>query len=63
MEQYIIGDRNPPFWCKERITPYKKMNGTIGYEFYGRDGTLALNKGDRLFRSENGKDIFVRKRG
>lgn len=63
MEMYIIGDRNPPFWCKRRLMPCMKMNGETGYEFYGRTGTLMLSKGDRLIRSSNGKDIFVRKKG
>ena len=62
MEMYIIGDRNPPFWCRRRIMPYMKRNGETGYEFHGRQGILMLEKGDRLMRGHN-KDIFVRKKG
>ncbi len=42
----------PPDWLKNKLLPYRKMNGTVGYEFHGKYRTFYLVAGDRLVLSE-----------
>ena len=62
MEMYTIGDRNIPYWCRNRIMQYRKTNGSTGYEYHGKGEVLQLEKDDVIFRGQN-KQIFVRKKG
>ena len=61
MESYVIGDKYVPYWCRNRIMQYKKMDGTTGYEFHHEMGRiLQMNKGDVLYR---GQDKSVKRKG
>ena len=62
MEQYIIGSKNVPWWCKQRIMPFRKADGSIGFEYHDKSlKTYILNRGDALLR-DNYKIIVKRKR-
>lgn len=60
MTKYRIGDRPVPEWCAERITPYRKADGTTGYEFEGNKMVFQLNFGDILELKDSGH-IIVRR--
>ena len=62
MESYIIGDKSMPYWCRNRIMQYKRMDGTTGYEFYGKGKILQLKKDDVLICGRN-KAVIAKKRG
>ena len=59
-DKYIIGDTLAPYWCKRYLMLYRKKDGSIGYEFFGKNKSYELEKGDCLLYDE-GK-IKVRKR-
>lgn len=50
-EKYIIGTRPVPKWAAECLTPYKKTDGTTGFEFYGTWRTFELEAGDALIKT------------
>jgi hypothetical protein len=62
MESYTIGDKYVPYWCRNRIMQYKRLNGTTGYEFHGKGEALWLEKGDTLCRGHN-KAVIMKKKG
>jgi hypothetical protein len=63
MQEYVIGTRNVPWWCKNRIMPFRKSNGVTGFEFFDKfSGGTTLKKGDLLVRDDNGRIIVKRKR-
>lgn len=47
-DKYIIGEGFAPYWCKYYLTPYKKRDGSTGYEYSGKFKTFELEKGDIL---------------
>lgn len=47
-DNYIVGNGRAPEWCRRYLTPYKKANGTTGYEFYAKFRTYELTRGDVL---------------
>ena len=47
-DKYIIGNGLAPSWCRHYLTPYKKRDGSTGYEYAGRFKTFELSKGDIL---------------
>ncbi len=51
-DTYTIGSGIPHNWLKDKFLPYRKMNGTVGYEFHGKYRTFYLVAGDRLVLSE-----------
>ncbi len=59
-EEYIIGSGIPPDWLKNKLIPYRKMEGTVGYEFQGTFRIFCLSAGDKLVR--NGRRIDVKQR-
>lgn len=62
-DKYIIGSPNAPYWCKKRIMPYKKADGSTGYEYHGGDNRiLYLEAGDILLRDPKYR-INVRRKG
>ena len=62
MDQYIIGEANAPYWCKNRIMPFKRADGSTGYEFHDSKRILRLSAGDILLRGQDNR-IYVRKKG
>lgn len=48
LERYIIGTKPIPWWCKKRLMPYQRYDGTAGVEFYGYYKTYQLKCGDVL---------------
>ena len=60
-DQYIIGFQPVPDWCIDKLMPYQKMNGSIGYLFYGDKRSFELNKGDRLIRRND--KIKIKRKG
>ena len=51
-DTYTIGSGIPPGWLKDKLFPYRKMDGAVGYEFHGAYRTFYLVTGDRLILSE-----------
>ena len=56
-DTYIIGTVPVPKWCRHRIMPYKKIDGTVGYEYYSNRKTYDMQTGERL--ELRGKNIYV----
>ena len=54
VEEYVVGEPNPPWWAKNRLSAYRKNDGTVGYEYIDRSVCLSLNRGDVL-RNNDGK--------
>lgn len=40
-----------PEWAAERLSPYRKTDGSTGYEFYGVWRTIELERGDALIKT------------
>lgn len=59
-QEYIIGKGRAPSWCSALLTPYSKLDGTVGYEFRGARMNFDLNIGDKLVMDEHGKIKVVR---
>ena len=60
-EIYIIGEGFAPEWCNQHITPYRKADGSTGYEYSGKFKTFVLEKGDIL--EHYAGTVIVRRRG
>lgn len=60
MQTYVIGQMQVPSWCSRLVTPYKRMDGSIGIEFHGKDKELEMRKGDKLVKNGDRIDV-VRK--
>lgn len=60
-DTYTIGSGILPDWVKDKLLPYRKMNGTVGHEFRGRYRTFYLVVGDRLILSEGKIKVKQRK--
>ena len=60
-EKYIIGEGFAPAWCRNYITPYRKRDGSTGYEYSGKVKTYELKKGD-IIENISGT-VIVKKRG
>ena len=56
-EIYVIGSEDIPYWAYAKIMPYRKMNGSIGYEFRGKFINMCLNAGDELIKCGNRIEI------
>lgn len=56
-DKYVVGSGTPPKWCSKRITPFKRMDGTTGYEFEGIRETFILKAGEVLVK--NGYKIEI----
>ena len=54
IEEYVVGDENPPWWVKRGLSAYKKNDGSVGYEFIDGRVYIILNRGDVL-TNDNGK--------
>lgn len=52
MQVYILGTQPVPGWCRNYIMPYRKLDGSVGYEFYGYSATFYLEAGDKLIRQD-----------
>ena len=46
--EYIIGTKPIPAWCRDRLMPYMKADGSVGWEFYGKHRSYDLDVGDAL---------------
>lgn len=57
IEEYIIGTSPMPKWVQGRLLPFKKMDGSTGYEWRGYLRTCDLDVGDKLIRY--GRDVYV----
>ena len=60
IKQYVIGTKNVPYWCKDKLTPYIKMDGSTGYEFRVTEKDFELAKGDRLILHQG--QIHIRRK-
>jgi hypothetical protein len=58
-DEYVVGSGKPPSWLKNKIMPYRKMDGTTGFEFHGRQRTYVLYCGNKLVR--NGSRIGIKR--
>ena len=61
-DEYIVGTQVAPYWCMKLITPYKRPDGNIGYEYHGKMRTVVLCRGDKLVR-EDGQIKIIRRGG
>ena len=61
-DEYIVGTCVAPYWCMYLITPYKRPDGNIGYEYHGKMRTVELRRGDKLVK-EDGKITIIRREG
>lgn len=52
MQVYILGTKPVPGWCRNYIMPYRKLDGSVGYEFYGYSATFYLKAGDKLIKQD-----------
>lgn len=59
MDYWVIGSGKAPPWCKKRLAPYRKTDGSIGYVFSGKKRDFELVQGDILERS--GGKIFIKR--
>ena len=46
--RYVIGESPVPYWCRALIMPYRKSDGSTGYEFHGKNRDYDLSAGDVL---------------
>ena len=60
-EVYVIGSKPAPNWCKDKLTPYLKMNGSVGFEYQGVLKTYDLKAGDRLIKQGRRVEIHRKK--
>lgn len=58
---YVIGSKKVPAWCRKLITPYRRMDGTIGVEFHGREKELEMQEGDKLVKCGDRIDVIRKK--
>ena len=58
--EYIIGNGRAPLWCRALLSPYLKMDGSVGYEFRGVKMNFDLNVGDKLIMDERGMIRVIR---
>lgn len=61
-ESYVIGSGKPPEWCRNFIMPYRKKDGSTGYEYYGKRTTFYLKAGDELIK-QDGRILVKENRG
>ena len=52
MQVYILGTKPVPGWCRDYIMRYRKLDGIVGYEFYGYSATFFLKAGDKLIKAD-----------
>lgn len=50
---YVIGTGKPPEWCRRQLTPFKRMDGSVGYEFNGAMETFIMEAGEKLVKEGN----------
>ena len=53
MQCYTLGTIPVPGWCRNYIMPFRKADGTTGYEFHGYNHVFSLKAGDRLIKIRN----------
>ena len=51
-DKYIVGTEPIPAWCRGWLMPYQKLDGAIGWEFYGKRRSYELSKGDVLIKQD-----------
>lgn len=56
-EVYILGQGPAPDWCRDKLTPYQRADGTTGFFFYGTWKDFELRPGDKLVK--DGQRISV----
>lgn len=59
-EEYVIGTSPMPWWVRGKLLPFKKMDGSVGYEWRGHLRTYDLNIGDSLIRY--GREVHVNRK-
>jgi hypothetical protein len=62
-DEYIVGKRKAPEWCRRFLQPYQKSDGSTGYHYYGKRKDVELSVGDKLIRHEDGKVTIIRREG
>ena len=59
MQYYTIGTVPVPEWCRNYIMPFRKADGSTGYEFHGYNHVFNLKAGDELIKNDR---IHVRRK-
>lgn len=57
VEQYIVGDGEPPEWVRGYWEPYEKADKSVGYQLTIGRMVWHLEKGDVITRQEWGAKI------
>lgn len=55
--KYVIGESPVPLWAKTRLQPYRKVDGSTGFDFHGYLVTFDLSVGDVLIMHDGRIDI------
>ena len=50
-ERYKIGTFPMPEWVRCGLTPYRRMDGAVGFEYYDKNTIVSLEVGDELVKS------------
>lgn len=61
MAKYILGTSPVPDWCEKDIMPYRKLDGSTGFEYTGKVATFELVAGDVLIK--DGERVTVKHTG
>ena len=59
--KYVIGESPIPAWCRKQLTPYRKLDGSTGYEYAGRVEDYELSPGDVLIK--DGERVAIKRMG
>ena len=59
--KYVIGETPIPAWCRKQLTPYRKLDGSTGYEYAGKVADYELTPGDMLIK--DGERVTIKRTG
>lgn len=62
-QRYEIGASPVPYWCRAFLMPYRKSDGTTGFEFWGKFKAYDLEPGDALIYDGYTIRVETKKRG
>ena len=57
---YTVGKSPVPKWCRDLLIPYRKMDGSTGWEFHGSYKTFELSKGDQITNTNGRLDLIFK---
>lgn len=54
---YTVGKSPVPAWCRDLLTPYRKMDGSTGWEFHGSYKSFELVQGEQIINNHGKLDL------